>query len=111
MISDYQTLMRPVLECVSSGGARISGAVELLANKLGLTAEERGIILRSGKQPRFANRVNWAKSYLKLEAGAALSRSLVVGDSRLPTEYVPPWLIEPRPSTTHRWKHTIKGVR
>ena len=65
MIPDYQTLMRPVLECVASGEARISDVVERLANKIGLTAEERGIVLPSGKQTRFANRVNWAKSYLK----------------------------------------------
>jgi restriction system protein len=44
---------------------RISDVVELLANKLGLTAEERAAVLPSGKQTRFANRVNWAKSYLK----------------------------------------------
>ena len=65
MIPDYQTLMRPVLECASSGEARISDVVELLAKKLGLTAENRAAILPSGKQTRFANRVNWAKSYLK----------------------------------------------
>lgn len=65
MIPDYQTLMRPVLECASPGEARISDVVELLANRLGLTAEERAVILPSGKQTRFANRVNWAKSYLK----------------------------------------------
>ena len=65
MIPDYQTLMRPVLECASSGEARISDVVELLAKKLDLTAEERAAILPSGKQTRFANRVNWAKSYLK----------------------------------------------
>ena len=33
MIPDYQTLMRPVLECVSLGEVRISDVVELLANK------------------------------------------------------------------------------
>lgn len=65
MIPDYQTLMRPVLECAASGEVRIGDVVELLANKLGLTAEERAVILPSGKQTRFANRVNWAKSYLK----------------------------------------------
>jgi restriction system protein len=65
MIPDYQTLMRPVLECASSGEVRISDVVDLLAKKLGLTAEERAAILPSGKQTRFANRVNWAKSYLK----------------------------------------------
>jgi restriction system protein len=65
MIPDYQTLMRPVLECAASGEARISDVVEHLANKFGLTPEERAAILPSGKQTRFANRVNWAKSYLK----------------------------------------------
>ena len=66
MIPDYQTLMRPVLECAASGGeVKIRDVVELVAKKLGLTAEERAAILPSGKQTRFANRVNWAKSYLK----------------------------------------------
>jgi restriction system protein len=65
MIPDYQTLMRPVLECASSGEVRISDVVEQLANKFGLTADERTTLLPSGKQTTFANRVNWAKSYLK----------------------------------------------
>ena len=42
MIPDYQTLMRPVLECAASGEVRIGDVVEQLANKFGLTAEERG---------------------------------------------------------------------
>lgn len=65
MITDYQTLMGPVLECSSSGESRISDVVEQLANKFGLTADERAVLLPSGKQTRFANRVHWAKSYLK----------------------------------------------
>ena len=65
MIPDYQTLMRPVLECASSGEVRISDVVEQLANKFGLTADERAALLPSGKQTTFANRVHWAKSYLK----------------------------------------------
>ena len=65
MIPDYQTLMRPVLECASSGEVRISDVVEELANKFGLTADERAALLPSGKQTTFANRVHWAKSYLK----------------------------------------------
>ncbi len=55
MIPDYQTLMRPVLECVSLGEVRISDVVELLANKFGLTADERATLLPSGKQTTFAN--------------------------------------------------------
>jgi restriction system protein len=65
MIPDYQTLMRPVLECASLGEVRISDVVEQLSNKFGLTAEERAVLLPSGKQTTIANRVHWAKSYLK----------------------------------------------
>ena len=65
MIPDHETLMRPVLECSAGGEVRISDVIELLANKLALTREERGEMLPSGKQTRFANRVHWAKSFLK----------------------------------------------
>lgn len=65
MIPDYQTLMRPVLECAATGEARISDVVQQLKTKLGLSSEDAAALLPSGKQTRFANRVNWAKSYLK----------------------------------------------
>lgn len=65
MIPDYQTLMRPVLECAADGEARISDVVEQLAHHFQLSEEERNELLPSGKQTRFANRVHWAKSYLK----------------------------------------------
>ena len=65
MIPDYQTLMRPVLECAASGEVQISEVVERLANTFDLTAQERVTLLPSGKQTTFANRVHWAKSYLK----------------------------------------------
>jgi restriction system protein len=64
MIPDYQTLMRPVLACAAAGETRIGDAVEHLATQLGLTPDERAELLPSGKQSRFANRVNWAKAYL-----------------------------------------------
>jgi restriction system protein len=64
MIPDYQSLMRPVLVCAAAGETRIGDAVEDLANRLSLTPEERAELLPSGKQSRFANRVNWAKAYL-----------------------------------------------
>ena len=57
--------MRPVLECAAAGEARIGEVVEELAGKLGLTQDERDELLPSGKQTRFANRVHWAKSFLK----------------------------------------------
>ena len=68
MIPDYQALMRPVLECAAPGEVRISDVVEQLAEKLGLTADERAQLLPSGKQTMFSNRVHWAKTYL-LKAG------------------------------------------
>lgn len=64
MIPDYQTLMRPVLECAASGEVRISDVVDRLADNFQLTDEERNELLPSGKQTRFSNRVHWAKSFL-----------------------------------------------
>ena len=64
MIPDYQSLMRPVLVCATTGETRIGDTVDKLADQLALTPEERAELLPSGKQTRFANRVNWAKAYL-----------------------------------------------
>jgi restriction system protein len=57
--------MRPVLESASSSEVRIGDVVERLADKFALSPEERAVLLPSGKQTTFSNRVNWAKSYLK----------------------------------------------
>ena len=65
MIPDFQSLMRPVLECAKDGEVRIGDTVDLLANRFELSEEERNELLPSGRQTRFANRVHWAKSYLK----------------------------------------------
>lgn len=66
MIPDYQTLMRPVLEASASGEIEISSVVEILADAFSLSASEREEVIPSGKQTTFANRVHWAKSYLKM---------------------------------------------
>ncbi|HEV2562643.1 MAG TPA: restriction endonuclease [Rhizomicrobium sp.] len=63
-IPDFQTLMLPVLRLASEGEARISDAVDRLANDFALSPEERSQLLPSGRQTTFANRVHWAKSYL-----------------------------------------------
>jgi restriction system protein len=70
MIPDYQTLMRPVLECPADGETKIGDAVEQIAERLGLSADDRAQMLLSGKQTMFANRVHWAKTYL-VKAGLA----------------------------------------
>ena len=56
--------MLPVLSASLDGEIRIGDVVARLAEKLGLTPEERSQLLPSGKQTLFANRVHWAKTYL-----------------------------------------------
>jgi restriction system protein len=63
-VPDYQSLMIHVLSASADGEVRIGDVVERLADKLGLTPDERAELLPSGKQALFANRVHWAKTYL-----------------------------------------------
>ena len=64
-VPDYQSLMLPVLKKSAAGEVRIRDVVDELSNDLGLTSEERSELLPSGRQTTFANRVHWAKTYLK----------------------------------------------
>ena len=68
MIPDYQSLMLPVLKSAANGPVAISDVVEKLASDFGLTEGERKKLLPSGKQTVIANRVHWARSYLKQAA-------------------------------------------
>ncbi len=63
-VPDYQTLMLPVLSASSKGEVRVGDAINKIGDQLGLTAEDRAILLPSGRQGLFENRVNWAKLYL-----------------------------------------------
>jgi restriction system protein len=63
-IPDFQSLMLPVLQESAAGEVRIADVVAILGRKLSLSADELSELLPSGKQTTFANRVNWAKSYL-----------------------------------------------
>jgi restriction system protein len=65
MIPDYQSLMRPVLECARNGPRKISDVVEEISGNLALSVEERQQMLPSGKQTTIANRIHWARSYMK----------------------------------------------
>jgi restriction system protein len=68
-IPDYQTLMLPVLKFAAARDETgIRDCIAALADKFGLTDDERGELLPSGKQPIFANRVHWARTYL-IKAG------------------------------------------
>lgn len=63
-IPDFQTLMLPVLEDSAKGEVRVGATVERLADRFGLTPEQRADLLPSKRQTTFANRIHWAKSYL-----------------------------------------------
>ncbi len=63
-IPDYQSLMLPVLVASAKGEVRIGSVIEILADELQISPEERSQLLPSGRQTIFANRVAWAKSYL-----------------------------------------------
>lgn len=66
MIPDYQTLLRPVLDASAHGEIEIAKVVEQLAIKFNLSPAEREQVVSNGRQTTIANRVHWAKSYLKM---------------------------------------------
>lgn len=66
MIPDYQTLMRPLLECIQDGQEHLfKNIVEKLSDRFQLTQKEREQLQPSGRYPLFSGRVGWAKTYLK----------------------------------------------
>ena len=64
-LPDYQSLMLPVLKTAAHGEIRLRNATEFLADEFHLSDAERAEMLPSGQQTIFANRVGWAKTYLK----------------------------------------------
>lgn len=65
-IPDYQVLMLPVLRFAGDGAEHsLRETVDSLAVELRLTDEQRRELLPSGQQEVFANRVGWARTYLK----------------------------------------------
>jgi restriction system protein len=66
-IPDFQSLMRPLLDCASDGKEHaLREVIERLAVRCGLTDVERKQLLPSGNQEVFVNRVAWAKTHLKM---------------------------------------------
>ncbi len=53
--------MLPVLSVSSQGEVRIGDVINRVADQLGLTPEDRAILLPSGRQRLIENRVHWAK--------------------------------------------------
>ena len=65
-IPDFQSIMLPLLELAGDNKIhRVREAVELLAQRFRLTAEERQELIPSGRVSRFHNNVTWARTYMK----------------------------------------------
>lgn len=65
-IPDFQSLMLPTLQALSDGAdTPIRLVRERVAQAEGLTQDELGELLPSGRQPVFNNRVGWALTYMQ----------------------------------------------
>ena len=66
MIPDFQSIMLPLLEITGDKKEHtIQEVRDSLAKNFSLSEEERSKILSKSKQKMFANRVGWARTYLK----------------------------------------------
>lgn len=91
-IPDFQKLMLPVLRAAADGEVKISDVVSSVGKLLALTSDELSELLPSGKQTTFANRVNWAKSYLGKAGLINLTRRghFIISDSGREVLAAPP---------------------
>lgn len=82
-IPDYQTVMLRLLRFAADGQEHsLREAIENLADHFDLSDDERKVLLPSGRQATFDNRVGWARTYMKKAGllhtpGVATSRSLM----------------------------------
>jgi len=68
-IPDYQTCMLPLLKFYGDGQEHTNrDTIDALAKDFKLNDEERRMMLPSGVQGLFDNRVNWARTYMKKAA-------------------------------------------
>lgn len=64
-VPDFQSLMRPCLAVHEDGQSHTSADVrDRIAERMQVTAEDRAVLLPSGSQPLFTNRVAWAVTHL-----------------------------------------------
>src|SRR5450756_1802878 len=64
-LPDFQTIMRPVLVSLTTGEAHSLPQIRAaVAEELGVSDEEQQILLPSGKQTTFSNRVAWALTHM-----------------------------------------------
>jgi restriction system protein len=59
-IPDFQTMMRPVLVAIEGDEPQSTAQIrDMVATVLNISDEERQVMLPSGKQALFTNRVAW----------------------------------------------------
>lgn len=64
-VPDFQTVMRPILDLLADGEIRRTREVtSAIADQFELTAEERAVMLPSGRARLIDNRVGWALTHL-----------------------------------------------
>ncbi|MDU5740137.1 MAG: restriction endonuclease [Clostridium sp.] len=65
-IPTYERIMLPLLEVLKDNETYTnSECIDILAEKLNITEEEKSLCFPSGKKRIFYDRVNWAKTYMK----------------------------------------------
>ncbi len=66
VVPDFQTIMLPFLNAIGDGNEHnLNELVERLAKEFKLSDEDRRLLLPSGRQRTFDNRVGWTRTYLK----------------------------------------------
>lgn len=63
-IPDYETLMRPVLQCFADGATKVSDILPVLKARFDITDEEAEELIPSGRVTVLSNRAHWARTYL-----------------------------------------------
>jgi restriction system protein len=81
-VPSFQQLMLPALQMIGQryDEISISGLEDEVSRALKISVEERQLRLPSGNQTLFANRLNWARSYLsKVKLRGCVSLLALVG--------------------------------
>lgn len=64
-VPDFQTVMRPLLVALAERSPRSAGELrDAVADALSVDEQDRAVLLPSGKQTVFANRIGWALSHM-----------------------------------------------
>ena len=84
MIPKYDELYTPVLSALADLGVHANKEiVDAVANVVGISDDDRRLLVPSGKKPIFSDRVNWAITYLRK---AGLIESVKRGQHQLTEE-------------------------